>query len=173
MTKHKCKNPVPTPTQQTSLKRTRNTHTHVPSNGPVPRKPRIEPEPPTEYETTPNATPSKKRQHRKRNKSNMGIVSPSITTTPHSTPSTHPLPGLGDDNNLSEATPECLAANYAQSQASSLRQQLATSPDLEFYSTYVEPMLHAVVCLSCSKTVHLDHVRSHLISDRNKRGVRK
>jgi hypothetical protein len=53
------------------------------------------------------------------------------------------------------------------------RQRLITSPDLRCYSVYVELSLHVIVCLSCCKTVHLHHIRSHLVSDHDFKQVPK
>jgi hypothetical protein len=104
-------------------------------------------------------------------------VSPSPTSTPQSTSATQTISGPNynddDDGLYAEPTPEELASNYAKSQALVPRQKLETCPELRIYSIYVEPNLHVVVCLSCEKAIHLDHVRSHLVTEHSLKGVPK
>lgn len=70
------------------------------------------------------------------------------------------IPG-SNDNNESLSTKEPSSTNYESSMTC---QRFVTSPELSRYSIYVDPIIHVVICLTCSKAVHLDNVRSHLVS---------
>jgi hypothetical protein len=95
--------------------------------------------------------------------------------TPQSTSPTRMIPGSDDDDELRCHPPadKLPSTNYEQleGQSSAPCQQLVTSPELSCYSIYVSTTIPVVICLSCSKAVHLDHVRSHLVSSHGFKGV--
>ena len=144
---------------RTSSKRTRNHEPEVISEGPASRKTRTAPQSPGE-DLVISDTGSKENHKQKHDKfTNAYIISPSPAPTPRPlSPSCTILVSDDDNDVLTGPSSDELPESLEQSQ------QLVTSPKLSRYSIYVDRTVGGVViCLSCSKAVHLDHVRSHLV----------
>jgi len=163
VTKHKCRNLVPTPSQPSTSKRSRDQNTDTSYNIRTSKKPRTTQEP-SEYDSTPNASPSKKNQRRNGiKKSNRRIVSPTPTAIPQLTSSSRPMPESDHCEDLyAPAPPEELAANYAKSQALIPRQKLVTSPDLRRYSIYVEAYRLYLQCGRCTRKLFWKKFRGYV-----------